>query len=63
MNSDSKFLTTDELADRWRVTPQTLRRWRSEGREPPFYRIQGTALYKLADVKQYEQASKNQPDH
>ena len=60
MTSDSKkeFLTTKELADRWRVSIDSVLRWRREGKAPPFYTIHGSILYKLADVKALEKAKR-----
>ena len=60
MTSDSKkeFLTTEELADRWRVTVDSVYRWRKEGKAPPFYTIHGSILYRLADVEELEKAKR-----
>ena len=60
MTSDSKkeFLTTKELAERWRVTEKSVLKWRKEGKAPPFYTIHGSILYKLADVKALEKAKR-----
>ena len=60
MTSDSKkeFLTTEELADRWRVTVDSVYRWRKEGKAPPFYTIHGSILYRLADVEELEEAKR-----
>ena len=60
MTSDSKkeFLTTEELADRWRVTVDSVYRWRKEGKAPPFYTIHGSILYRLADVEELEAAKR-----
>ena len=59
MTSDSEyFLTTNELAHRWRVSTDSLIRWRREGKDPPFYKIKGSVLYKLAEVEQYEKAKR-----
>ena len=33
------FLTTLELADRWRVSPRTIEHWRAIGRAPQAVRI------------------------
>ena len=60
MTSDSKkeFLTTEELADRWRVTVDSVYRWRKEGKAPPFYTIHNRILYRLADVEELEEAKR-----
>tara|TARA_R100001443_G_scaffold97509_1_gene104347 strand:+ start:36 stop:194 length:159 start_codon:yes stop_codon:yes gene_type:complete len=52
MTSDSKqeFLTSQELAERWRVHLDSIYRWRREGKPPSFYTINGKILYKLAEI-------------
>ena len=58
MTSDSKkeFLTSQELADRWRVHLDSIHRWRREGKPPSFYSINGKILYKLAEIEDLELA-------
>ena len=60
MTSDSKekFLTTTELADRWRVHPNSVERWRRIGIPPSYYTINGKILYKLAEIEDMEK-----PEH
>lgn len=59
MNSSKKeFLTTKELAERWRVTEKSVLKWRKEGKAPPFYTIHGSILYRLADVEELEEAKR-----
>jgi len=59
MNSSKKeFLTTKELADRWRVTEKSVLKWRKEGKAPPFYTIHNRILYRLADVEELEEAKR-----
>ena len=60
MTSDSKteFLTTNELAERWRVSVDSVLRWRREGKAPTFYTIHGSILYRLADVEELEEAKR-----
>jgi len=57
-SSKKEFLTTKELADRWRVTEKSVLKWRKEGKAPPFYTIHNRILYKLADVEELEQAKR-----
>ena len=56
--SNKKFLTTKELAERWRVTEKSVLKWRKEGKAPPFYTIHGSILYRLADVEELEEAKR-----
>ena len=60
MTSDSKkeFLTSQELADRWRVHLDSIHRWRREGKPPSFYSINGKILYKLAEIEDLELAKR-----
>ena len=48
------WLTTAELAERWRMTTRTLERWRVEPYGPAWHHIGGKVLYLLDDVLTYE---------
>jgi len=52
------FLTTNEVAERFRIKPQTVRRWRMRGCGPRWVRIgnpiKGRVLYRLSDVENWE---------
>ena len=50
------FLTTLELADRWRVSPRTIEDWRRRQRPPHAVRIGRRVLYRLTDVEALEGA-------
>ena len=60
MTSDSRqeFLTSQELAERWRVHLDSIHRWRREGKPPSFYTINGKILYKLAEIEDLELAKR-----
>jgi predicted site-specific integrase-resolvase len=49
-------LNTRDLANRWRVSDATLRNWRWAGRGPCWMKLEGRAIYRLADVESYEAA-------
>jgi hypothetical protein len=53
MDLDS-FLTTEELAARWRRSPAAAGQMRHRGQTPPAHRIGKRVLYRLADVLDYE---------
>jgi len=53
-----KYLVTRELAERLRVKTQTLRKWRTTGRGPSFYKLGGNVRYRVADVEEWESASR-----
>jgi hypothetical protein len=48
------FLQQCELADRWRVSPRTLERWRWRKTGPAYTKIGGRVVYALTDVEAYE---------
>jgi hypothetical protein len=50
-----KFLTTEELAERWRVDPATLSNMRYRGEGIPWTKPTGRPLYKLSDVLKAEE--------
>ena len=51
-------LTTQQLADRWGISPQTLENWRSQGKGPKYVKLgaggSSPVVYRLADVEKYE---------
>jgi hypothetical protein len=51
-----RFLTSLELADRWRVSPRTIEDWRRRQRAPHPIRIGRRVLYLLDDVEALERA-------
>lgn len=55
------FLTEDELAERWRHSPKTLRNLRSSGKGPPYHKFGSSVRYALSDLLQYEAAVKQSP--
>ena len=50
-----RLLTQDELADRWRMSPRSLERWRSDGFGPEWIKMRGRVLYRIEDVFAFEQ--------
>lgn len=52
--NDDKFLTPEELAERWKTTTGTLANLRSKGRGPEYIKALGKVLYKKDDIKKYE---------
>ncbi|MBL0941392.1 MAG: helix-turn-helix domain-containing protein [Alphaproteobacteria bacterium] len=50
----SSFLTSERLAERWSITPATLKQWRWNGRGPHFLKIGGRVLYRVEDVEDFE---------
>ncbi len=52
----ASHLRPDELAERWRISADTLARWRWTGDGPRFLKVSGKVLYRLADIEAYEAA-------
>jgi hypothetical protein len=48
------YLDQIGLAERWKVSPRTLERWRGQRRGPAFCRIGGVVRYRIEDVEAYE---------
>ena len=51
------YLTTEELAARWRMTRIGLQDWRRAGKGPKFIQLEGKhgpVRYRLVDVEDYE---------
>lgn len=54
---DEKYLTPQELAQRWGYSIQTLANWRSNGGGPAYIQPTGAGgrvRYPLSEVKKYE---------
>lgn len=43
-----------ELAERWRISPRTLERWRWEGKGPRYLKLGGRVVYRLEDIEAFE---------
>jgi len=52
--TDSRFLTIEQLADRYQVSAQTVRDWRRLGTGPVVTKIGGLVRFALADVTAWE---------
>lgn len=50
----ARRLTQEELAGRWRMSPRSLERWRSDGVGPAWIKMRGRVLYRIEDVVAYE---------
>ena len=53
-----RHLTQFELAERWRISPRTLERWRWLRLGPQYVKIGGRVVYLLSDVEAYEAAKR-----
>ena len=52
----ASHLRPNELADRWRISPRTLARWRWTGDGPRFLKVSGKVLYRIEDIEAFEAA-------
>ena len=50
-----------DLADRWRLSPRTLERWRWEGKGPHYLKLGNRIAYRIEDVEAYEAANTMAP--
>ena len=52
--SERAYLTSKEVADRWRLSDQTLANWRHAGKGPPFIRVGSRVLYPIEGINAWE---------
>lgn len=48
------YLNQYELANRFRISPRTLERWRWKKTGPNYHKLGGKIAYALTDVEAYE---------
>ena len=52
----NEIMTTEELAARLKLSVGTLMNWRSQGKGPPFLKLEDdTVRYRLTDVMAWEE--------
>jgi predicted DNA-binding transcriptional regulator AlpA len=56
-----RWLTTEDLAARAKVSVETVRYWRKQGRGPKAHRLGGSVRYDLADITDWEDAGADGP--
>lgn len=52
-NLDDQLLDTDRAARVLRVSPATMRQWRTRGVGPAYYKIGRTVRYRVIDLREY----------
>jgi len=57
----SEYLTTTELADELRTSPETCRYWRHIGKGPASFKVGRRVLYARTDVEAFIAAARNLP--
>lgn len=55
--SERAYLTSKELATRWRLSEKTLANWRHGRKGPPFVRIGAKVLYPNEGIQAFEKLS------
>ncbi len=50
------YMTTAELAARWRVSEGHLRNRRVAGRAPRYFKDEGVIRYRLTEIEEHEQS-------
>ena len=55
-----RHLTQVELAERWRISPRTLERWRWLRLGQQYLKIGGRVVYSLEDVQSFEAAKRTE---
>lgn len=60
MKDAEKLLTQEEVADLWKMSWTTLRKWRWEGKGPKFIKLGSRVLYRECDLRAYVEANVNQ---
>jgi hypothetical protein len=55
-SGEAQYVTPQTLVKRWdgAVTLGTLRNWRSQGRGPPWTKLERAVVYPLADLVEWE---------
>lgn len=49
------FLTPDQVAERYQISPDSLKEWRYKGVGPRYLRIGKRVRYRESDLEQWEQ--------
>jgi predicted site-specific integrase-resolvase len=49
------FLTPDQVAERYQVSPDSLKEWRYKGVGPKYLRIGKRVRYRVSDLERWEQ--------
>jgi hypothetical protein len=56
------YLSSAELATRWRLNAQTLANWRHAGKGPPFIRVGSRVLYPIEGIEACEKLASDWTD-
>ena len=56
-----RLIAPQELAERWGICVDTLKRWRAQGRGPSWVRIGRQIRYRMRDIRDHELAQGETP--
>lgn len=62
-NTAQKYMTTNEVADLLRTSPETIRFWRHTGKGPKSFKVGRRVLYAVEDVEAYVGAAREVGHH
>lgn len=51
---EGRPITQNELAERWRLSPRTLEKWRTLGIGPDYIKVGGRVRYREDEILAYE---------
>lgn len=54
-----QMLTTNQLAERWNIKPQTLRNWRRLAKGPKYVLIGDNIRYSIETIEKYEKENQS----
>lgn len=49
-----KFFSVKELAARWHISTETLKKWRFNNKGPKFSKISAKVSYRVEDIEEFE---------
>lgn len=50
-----KFFSVKELAARWHISTNTLKKWRFNNKGPKFSKISAKVSYRIEDIEEFEE--------
>ena len=56
--TEARFLSPQDLAERWSISARRLDRWRAERYGPAWHQIGGQVRYALSDIETWERTTR-----
>lgn len=57
---NTEYLSPNDLADHWNISPRTLERWRWLQQGPAYVKVGGSVRYSRADIEAFERRCRRQ---